>query len=365
MKLPVVRDLSVVKLIPAVPARYKHLLPTALTQESCSFIIDGCNNAVANGIRRVIMCELKVAYLSCKYEDIVTTDPFIIPEMIQKRLRMIPLLQSVPAGAIFNLNVTNNTLDVIDVKTGQLQSKTARGVFDETITILSMGAGHNLQINNVRVDHEYGYVQEYGMCAVAFNAVSTCKDAVPIDTYVQSGRNEMGLLPTEAGDRLDIPSVSVPRTEIPSVNVPSVNVPSAKVPSAKVPITGVHSQISDPRVWEIKFNTNGTMNSRAIITAACAEIISRLKKVLSLLYTIINNESQYTLTIQGESDTIGNLLVKTIDELYPDVEAATYSVPSIERSITVKIIYSDDINTLYKNVVNHLVAIYEKIADSI
>lgn len=321
-----VNDFKVKKLIPNVPAQYKHLLPTTLVQESCSFIISGCSNAVANAIRRTAACELKVAYLNCQYEDIVTTDPFIIPEMIQKRLRMIPVLQSVRADAIFSLDVTNATTGTMDVKTGSLISKGTR-VFDETITILTLGAGHSLKINNVKIAYEYGYIPEYGMCAVAFNAVSTCKDVIPIDVYADRAAEK-------------------------NVNAP---------PVAK----GVRSQIADPKIWEIKFNTNGTLSSKDIVKLSCQEIISRLKTVLSLLYTIINNESKYTLTINGESDTIGNLLVKTIDELYPDVEASTYSVPSIERSVTIRIIYGDDINTLYKNIVNHLVSIFEKIAGSI
>jgi DNA-directed RNA polymerase subunit L len=74
-----------------------------------------------------------------------------------------------------------------------------------------------------------------------------------------------------------------------------------------------------------------------------------------------NNENQYVLYIEGESDTIGNLIVKTTDELYPDVEAITYSTTAIGRSLTIKIIYGDDINTLYRRVIDHLTAIFETI----
>jgi DNA-directed RNA polymerase subunit L len=349
-----VKDFKVKKLTPNVPAQYKHLLPTVLVQESCSFIISGCSNAVANAIRRTAACELKVAYLSCQYEDIVTTDPFIIPEMIQKRLRMIPVLQSVKPDAVFSLDVVNATTTPMDVKTGSLVSKGPRA-FDETITILTLGAGHSLKINNVKIAHEYGYVPEYGMCCVAFNAVSTCKDVTPIDVYADRNAENAaaGVAGSVAGT---VGTVGTAGTVGTIGTIGTVDATYVK---------GVRSQIADPRVWEIKFNTNGTLPSKDIVVLSCQEIISRLKTVLSLLYTIINNESKYTLSINGESDTIGNLLVKTIDELYPDVEAATYSVPSIERSVTIRILYGDDINTLYKNVVNHLVGIFEKIADSV
>lgn len=332
MKNLSVTNFKVEKLIPNVPSQYKHLLPTVLVQERCTFTITNCSNAVANAIRRTAGCELKVAYLTCEYEDIETDDPFIIPEMIQKRLRMIPILQSVRRDAIFTLDVTNVGAGTMDVKTRGLMHKGSKSIqsnhtgkssesnsthyFDETITILTLGAGRFLRIKNVRVSYEYGYTQDFGMCCVAFNTVSTCKDVQPVNMYEPSPEQ-------------------------------------------------VRSQIADPRVWEVSFNTNGTMPSRDIVRAACAEIIGRLKTVLSLLYTIINNENKYTLSIHGESDTIGNLLVKTIDELYPDVEAATYSVPAIDRVVSVKITYGDDINTLYKNVVNYLLSAFEKIAESV
>jgi DNA-directed RNA polymerase subunit L len=311
MKGPIVEDFTITKLIPNIPSQYKHLLPTVLVQEKCEFTIRGCNNAVSNAIRRTVLCELKVAHLRCDYGDIETDDPFIIPEMIQKRLQMIPLLQSVPSNATFSVDVTNNTLQPMDVKTGQFHGP--KKMFDETYTLLTLGPGRYFRAK-IRVGNEYGYTPEHGMCAVAFNAVSICTDAVPINVYTGEG---------------------------------------------------VRSQSADPRVWKISFNTSGTMPSRTIVTSACSAIIGRLKTVLSLLHTIVSSENQYTLTIQGDSDTIGNLLVKTIDEMYPDVIAATYSTPAIDRAVVIKITYNDDINTLYKNVVDNLIKTFEKITDQV
>lgn len=318
MKGPTVKDFSVEKLVPAIPGQYKHLLPTVLTQEKCSFVIAGCSNAVANAIRRTIACELKVAHLTCKYEDIETDDPHIIPEMIQKRLRMIPLHQKTRADAVFSLFATNSTLSALDVKTGLIKNKNGaeKTAFDETFTLLTINPGRYLRINNIVVAHEYGYVPEFGMCALAFNTTSVCQDVVPINTYIPNH-------------------------------------------------DGVRSQMADPRVWKLGFVTNGTLPSADIVRAGCKAIIERLKTVLSLLYTIVSSENQYTLTIEGDSDTIGNLLVKTIDEMYPDVEAATYSVPAAGRSVIIKIIYGDDINTMYKSVVEKLVGAFESILDQI
>lgn len=307
-----VKDFKIVKLIPKIPDRLKHLAPTTLTSERCTFTIHNCSNAVSNAIRRTIMCELKVAYLHTEYEDIVTDDPFIIPEMIQKRMRMIPLLQNTPPDTKFSLDITNNTLDVLDVKTKSLIR--GKPYFDETITILSLQPGKSLKLS-ARVASEYGYIPHYGMCALAFNATSICKDVTPSNMYDEAAESK--------------------------------------------------SHFSDPRVWEITFNTNGTMPSKQIVTSACSNIIDRLKSVLSLLYTMAHNDNQYVLTIYGDSDTIGNLLIKTIDELYPDVEAATYSASAIERAVTLRVIYGDDINTLYKNAIEHLIETFKSIMEQI
>lgn len=326
-----VSDFKVKKLIPKIPDRFKHLAPTVLQRERCTFTLDGCSNAVANGIRRTILCELKVLYLKSDYEEITTDDPFIIPEMIQKRLRMIPLLQSVPQDTKFSLEVTNNTTNVMDVKTKLF----GKNYFDETITILALQPGKSVKIT-ARVASEYGYVPDYGMCAVAFNATSICKDMKPYNAYEE---NIIHALQSEDSDK--------------------------PVSDTKIGAPRVSSHMADPRVWEISFNTNGTLTSKEIVKRACAGIIERLKSVISLLYTMANNDKQYVLTVNGDSDTIGNLLVKTIDELYPDVEAATYSTSPIERLFTIRIIYDEDINTLYKNVVEHLIAIYESISNQL
>jgi DNA-directed RNA polymerase subunit L len=294
-----------------IPEKFKKYAPNVLKSAKCKLTISGCNNAIANGIRRTIACELPVKHLTCDYENIVTDDPFIIPEMIQKRLRMIPLLQSVPAGAKFELHIVNASEADLDVKTGDIKGGK---YFDNTYTLLTLKPGRKLSIVDISVASNYGYFESYGMCTVAIDAVSVCKDMVPYDMYTGKGS---------------------------------------------------HTHTADPKVWEISFGTNGTMSPKDILIAACNNIIERLKGVMSLLHTIVNNEDEYILRVYGESDTIGNLIMRTAIELYPDAEHVSYNVPIVERIATIKIKYNDDINSLYRNVIANIISTYESIRDQI
>ena len=64
----------------------------------------------------------------------------------------------------------------------------------------------------------------------------------------------------------------------------------------------------------------------------------------------------YTFVVEGESDTMGNLLVKSVLGLYPDISACTYSIDSIVRKLTIRIRCNDDVtivlNDSLKNIVN-------------
>lgn len=361
MKAVKLQDWNVTRLVPNVPERFKHLLPTVLVPERCEFTLHGCSNAVSNAIRRTILCELSVLYLTCEYEDIVTDDPHVIPEMIQKRLRMIPLLQSIPLDTTFTLEYQNKTLLVEDVKTSlfAVKGKQRGKYFNETTTLVSIAPGRSIKINNCRVASAVTHQEGYGMCGIAFNATSISVDQVPIDMYAGMKQTLHAMSEAvELNEGMASKSANTDR----AATVTSANTNNKTLDTNT---NMVSSHVADPRVWKIAFNTNGTMHPNEIIISACRNIIDRLKHVTSLLHTIVSNDNQYILTIHGESHTIGNLIMKTTDELYPDVEAVTYNCSNVERIATIRIIYNDDINTLYKNVVENLIETFDTIIRAI
>ena len=303
-----ISDFQTVSLAPNVNPKYKHLAPT-ITGSECSFTLHGVDNAFANAIRRVISAELSVRYLHCEYEDLITDDPFVIPEMITKRLKQIPLMQT--ANGTYALHVENNSLETLDVKTKDLRG--SLGAINQNITIVTLQPGCKISFR-CTIASARGYEIGSGMCAVAVNCVSLAKDIEPFNLYTEKG---------------------------------------------------VKSQMCDPRVWEIRFKTNGTEKPSHIVQRACDDIVERLNRLTGLLYTIQENEEEYHIRVQNESDTIGNLIMKSVCDQYPDVDSITYTVPTVERSLLIKIKYADDVVAMLKNVINHLVKTYSALRSSL
>lgn len=320
-----VSELNLIDMSPRIknPALEKYL-PKTLFPKRLEFQIAGVSNAVSNGIRRTIACELLVTGLHAEYEHIKTNDMFIIPEMIVKRFRMVPLAQNCPLDAVFELDVTNKTASIMDVKLGELRIVSAgKGTrerpalkklpFNETTTLLTLEPGKSIKIEKIGVHQDYGFNSGYGAHVVVCNASSIAVDQKPINMYENNGGG------------------------------------------------GIPSRISNPRVWKIMFNTNGTMDPKDIVSAACDNIITRIRAIQALLYSIENNDDEYLLTINGESDTIGNLFMRTITDLYPDIRAVVYSVSSVGRVCTIRIRCDEDINTIYNTVIKYLVKTFTEI----
>tara|TARA_R110002153_G_scaffold273997_7_gene446494 strand:+ start:4680 stop:5894 length:1215 start_codon:yes stop_codon:yes gene_type:complete len=319
-----VKDWSVTPLTIDVPGKYKHLVPR-MVSDRCEFVLFNCNNAIANAIRRTISCELPVRALYCEYNDIETDDPHIIPEMIIKRLRMIPVDQSIPLDSVFSIHGEAAHI-VIDVKTSELisgknsvsknssknssgknsssKNSAQRGTFKygNSHTLLSLQPERSVTIKNIRVGVETGVKDGFGMHAVAFNATSIALDVEQMNPYENTGES---------------------------------------------------SHNSDPRVWKISFNTNGTIVPEDLIRKTCDNITERLNAIN--LEEITEHDSQYALSLYGESHTIANLIMRGTIDLYPDIPAITYHIDSVDRVANIKIKYSDDINVLLKTVIDDII----------
>ena len=322
-----VSDIKVTDLSPKLknPA-FEKFVPKNLKPKRMSFQISGVNNAESNAIRRTIGCELLVSALHTEYENISTNDMFIIPEMLVKRMRMIPVDQSVPLDAIFEIDVINKTTNIVEIKSSEIRivspgkgTKERPSIkklpFNETFTLFTLEPGRYMKITNIGIHQDFGFREDYGTHVVAFNTASVAVDQIPINMY----EPELG---------------------------------------------GIPSRISNPKVWRITFNTNGTMDPKEIVAAACTNIIERIQSISELLYWIENNNDEYILTINGESDTIGNLLMRTICDTYPDIRAVTYSTTSFGRVLTMRIRCDEDINTIYSSVIKHITRVFTEIRSS-
>lgn len=313
-----VENLKIVDLSPQIkdPALQKYL-PTRLFPQHISFELSPVSNAVSNAIRRTVACELLVARMNTGFENLTTTDMFIIPEMVLRRFEMIPIDQKCPRDAKFELIASNNSAIVRDVKASEIRivfpgkdHKLKDLPFNGTFTICTLLPGKSIKVTDIGIRTAFGFVSGAGMYAVAVNAASIALDQKPINLYEPNGDG------------------------------------------------GIPSRISNPRKWKISFNANGDMPPKAIVVAACNNIIERVQSVQDLLFSITNNEDEYILVIPGESHTIGNLFMRTISDLFPDLHAVVYTPSNIGRTCTIRIRCDEDINTIYNTTIKHLVRLF-------
>lgn len=320
-----VSDIKIEDISPKVknPA-WEKFVPKTLFPKHMEFQLAPVNNAVSNALRRTISCELLVSALHVEYHDIKTNDMHVIPEMIIGRLRRIPIDQNTPLDAVFELDVTNKSENIMDVKSSEFKivssGKAVKNKqplkklpFNETFTVVSLAPGKSIRIENIGIHQDYSFVREYGAHVVACHVSSIAIDQKPINMYEDNFGG------------------------------------------------GIPSSISNPKVWKISFDTNGTMPPKEIVRDACDNLIERIAAVQDLLYSIDHNGDEYLLTINGESDTVGNLFMRTINDLYPDIHAVVYSISSVGRSLTIRIRCDEDINIIYTNTIKYLVKLFTDI----
>ncbi len=121
--------------------------------------ITDANYPIVNAIRRTIIAEMPVKYLTASLTEISSDDPYIIKDFMHKQLEMIPVSQSIAADSIFSIKVENNTdfpLDVLsnDIK---LNGVTTSKDIVPMIPLCNINSGKSFSINNIHVATSYGF----------------------------------------------------------------------------------------------------------------------------------------------------------------------------------------------------------------
>lgn len=298
------------------------LLPKNLTREKISFVLNGVNNAISNGLARTICDEMPVIALYVPISNIKKTDPHHLEEMIAKRIRMIPLDQSCDRNATFSLDAVNDGLEIRDVKSSEIKWRGKQLPFNETFTICTLAPGCLITIIDITIREDYGYVKGSGMHSVAYATESIAIDVKPFDMNAAY----------------------------------SANPPSD---------CGTPTRMANPRQYRVGFCTNGTMSAKRIVVAACDELIKRIKIIMSLLDTITSHPSGYVLTVAGETDTLGNLYMRTMIDLYPAIDFIVYTVSKFERSVDIIVRFPDlDVKTMFAETSEYLINMYKTIRSS-
>jgi hypothetical protein len=306
---------------PALLAAGKDVLdkfwPTVLTPERCEFTISGTPTIIGNLFRVFLLGEIPTRGLHVDGDIPYFTssdDTDIIPFFIAERVTQIPLSQECSLAATFSLDVTNNSeSERMDVLTSSIRpaGDVPRGAryFNENIIIASLGPGKFLKIPRISIRADIGSRKGGSSHMLVCNAAS-----VPLD---------------------------------------DVDAPIGQ---------------ADPRTTRVRFNTRGTLSSKAIMLRGCDGLSEHISYILRLAPNVkassTGDATEYILNIDDSFPAAGVALVKFANILYPDLEyvAHNYVIPT--RLLTMRIKSKIPTNTILENVCAHILEILSTIREN-
>ncbi len=254
--------------------------------------------------------ELLVSHLTFDETTFLCNDVFLLPDMIKKRFNLLPILQDISLDALFELVVDNRTPLPMTVYTTDMRIiKNAKKIPCNKFPLFELASGCSIKLKSIRVEQKFGY--EYGFGGlVAFQCASVPVDVRPIeqrdvaDHYHEYKASIAEALKSPTGDAL------------------------MKLKH------GIPSAISDPKVYRLSFYTNGNISPEEVLAKTCASLTERLEYIKNI--TPITEQGIYKLVVKGESDTIGNIILKTGLMLYPNC-MLSYNADTTMRSITLTV----------------------------
>lgn len=298
-----IKNIKTKQLPIVVDKKYQQYVPASV-REYTEMEFHDINTAFVNGFRRILCNEIKVKCLylddNSPYYD--CNDDFMLIDYVINRIKMIPINQQIPDIKLY-LDVANNTQELMLVKTSDLKTNSNVNLskyIDQNITILQLQPGKHANIREITIASMYGHA--FGGAKLTTNATQVPLDQTPIDLETRKG---------------------------------------------------ISSSVSNPRSHKLSFYTNGTMPSKNIMAEACNAYREKLTFTQSLLEDIKYRGDDAILIIPGESDTVGNLLVKTITEQTDEYNSITYNVILDSRKVVVTLNTNGDAIQIFKNAIKH------------
>lgn len=275
-----------------------HLLPQFLHKQF-KFEIINTNNDFANAIRRCLINELDIKILTVHMSDIFVDDKYLLTDLIKDRIELLSINQNIPDNLKFQLNVTNDTLNIMNIMSSDLipnDGSSNNNYFNTNIKICELNSNKTIVINNIKVNTNNGiFNSKYELACIEYEVINT-------DFTINSLNNN---------------------------------------------------------VTDFRFNirTNGNIELYNIITMVVNNLETRLKLIES---NIINTDLQFqdfyitkTLDIteyhiNNEKWTIGNLLCWYVYIIDNTIVVFPYEEHELKNKIIIKIIHNDPNKILLK-----------------
>ncbi len=335
------------------------LAPAHLTLE-----LRGVPTAVANAIRRVLAQELAghcLTFDRAGFDREATTDPFMADDdFIRGRLRMLPLIPQIPANVVrdlrYALYATNATEEVMTLYAGDLVLEAGdleAPLFNPTHELAFLQPGGTLSLRDIRLSE--GYATQDAAYAVAVRAALRPLDLAEVPraaTHAGGGaaENESGYEESSL-------------TANPRVHRVSCYIPAA--PPGRQAAVGV-AVSACTAVMERLRNVQGILEAAMQRAALPTGGLSLKGRDGYLLVTPGAEKVTGVLVVKNETDTIGNLLTRTVCELIPEVGYAGYTCVPHEKQMQLRVIHAvgsphELVRGVLLRAVKHAYAVFDKI----
>jgi len=295
----------------------KHLLPN-LNKKSITFELINSNEAFANSIRRVFNDELLIKSLDVNIYDLKTDDKYILPDNIIERINLIPVMQSINNDVVFQLQISNNSNDIIKIYSGDIINKNKNDkniYFNKNILICTLKPNRFLYINNIKINSNNGFNDhKYSIGSYNYEIINTDFTIPSLNNNITDFKLE---LKTNNNIELDQLILLIYNT-------------------LYFRLKNIQSNINN---YDI--NNNST----------------DINKLINDIF-IIQNQDIYEIHINNEYHTIGNLITKYVFLLDTNIELINYK---LEHPLRHKIIinikhlqYKKIINDAIENIIKDL-----------
>jgi hypothetical protein len=279
----------------------------ALKQKEISFNVSGVNSAFVSAVRHSMMSQINVIAFNFKPKSYHNgNDPHQDINFVRQNIRQVPLLQKDELlTAEFELRAENNTAETRDVKSGELIQKKgpksgAVHYFSPNITIAVLSPGCRVYIDNIYVMKGMGYYKsDHGGLKIAHQI---CHRPIDIKLWDQFNKD------------------------------------------------GAHISTSDPRNHHFYFRTEGQKEPKKIIIAACDMLIERLGKLRDIKHNMRVLRDYYILEISNETDAIGNMIIATSYDVFPENAGWKYTMDDINEILKLEM-RGDEVGNMLDGVI--------------
>jgi hypothetical protein len=350
-------------------ARPAQALP--LAKERLLVEIDGVPTAVANALRRTLKDELRGRCLTFDGGDLdreATTDPFMADEdFVRTRVRMIPLRPQVSEALVktlrFALDAENHTDTVMAVYSGDLvvvEGALGEPLFNPTHVIASLQPGRTLRIRNIRIAEGFGY--QDAAFTVAVRAVSRPLDLEELPREATHGAS--GVATLQSG-YVESSLVANPRRHEVKAYLPAV--PAGGGATATVLIDACGAIMK--RLRYIQGVLEGARSRAAALSGQGGAGAAHRAANAYFLVTPDGPRTKGVLGVRNETDTIGNLIARSVYELMPDIAYVGYTCVPHENMVKLTVSHAvsepAEIEPIVTRAVKHAYGVFSQIQQGI